>query len=125
VSTDITMDADAVVLHEIVQVVRLIGYQQVNSVGHSYGSGIAMREASAYRDVNRLVLTGYLHAGRNPVVAAATYPAIQDPLFAGRRISDDYSRCRSKRFRSPGRVLFRVGGAGLDRFRQSAQGPGE
>jgi pimeloyl-ACP methyl ester carboxylesterase len=90
VSTDITMDADAFVLHEIVQVLRLIGYQQVNSVGHSYGSGIAMREASVYRDVNRLVLTGYLHAGRNPVVAAATYPANQDPLFAGRGLDGGY-----------------------------------
>ena len=84
-SGSITMASDAYVLHELVQGLHAIGYPQVNSVGHSYGSGIAMHEAATYQDVSRLVLTGYLHAGRNPIVGSATYPAANDPLFAGQQ----------------------------------------
>jgi pimeloyl-ACP methyl ester carboxylesterase len=90
ISTDITMVSDAYVLHELVQVLHVVGYHQVNSVGHSYGSGIAMREAATYKDVSRVVLTGYLHAGRNPIVAAATYPANGDPAFAGQNLDPGY-----------------------------------
>jgi pimeloyl-ACP methyl ester carboxylesterase len=90
VSTDITLSADVWVLHSIVHALRLIGYKEVDLINHSYGSGIAVREASLYADVDRVVLTGYLHAGRNPIVAAATYSANQDPLFAGAGLDNGY-----------------------------------
>lgn len=90
-STDLTITNNAFVLHQIIQDLRLVGFKQVNSIGHSMGSGTAMREASTYNDVDRLVLTGYLHAGRNPIVAAATNQlANQDPLFAGMGLDDGY-----------------------------------
>ncbi|HSX17074.1 MAG TPA: alpha/beta hydrolase [Patescibacteria group bacterium] len=90
VSTDITMAADAYVLHEIIQVLHLVGYNNVNSIGHSYGSGIALHEAGTYNDTSRVVLTGYLHTPRNDVVAGATYPANQDPAFAGQGLDNGY-----------------------------------
>jgi len=89
-STDITMASDAYVLHQIIQDLHLVGYKQVNSIGHSMGSGTAMREAAMYADVSRVVLTGYLHAARNPVVGAALYPANQDPRFAGKKLDSGY-----------------------------------
>ena len=91
-STEVTMPREAYILHQIVQLFRLGGYgfKQVNSVNHSYSSGIAMRESSLYQDIDRLVLTGYLHAPRNPVVAGASYAANQDPKFAGQNLDDGY-----------------------------------
>lgn len=90
VSTAVTMPGDAHILHQFVQAVKQLGYKKVNSIGHSYGSGIAMREAAVYGDVSRVVLTGYLHTPSNPVVAAGTYPANQDPLFAGQNLDGGY-----------------------------------
>jgi pimeloyl-ACP methyl ester carboxylesterase len=89
-STDITQATDGYVLHRIVQLVRALGYKQVNSIGHSYGSGIALEEAATYGDVNRLVLTGFLHQPSNPVVVAGNYPANQDPAFADKGLDDGY-----------------------------------
>jgi pimeloyl-ACP methyl ester carboxylesterase len=90
VSTDITMAADAYVLHEIIQVLHLVGYNTVNSIGHSYGSGIAVREAATYKDSSRVVITGYLHLPSNPVVTAGNYPANQDPAFASDNLDNGY-----------------------------------
>lgn len=90
VSTDVTMPNSAYVLHELVQGFRLLGYRQINTIGHSMGSGVVMREAATYNDANRVVLTGYLHAGRNPEVVAAVYQANLDPMFAGRGLDDGY-----------------------------------
>ncbi|HEX7963040.1 MAG TPA: alpha/beta fold hydrolase [Candidatus Saccharimonadales bacterium] len=90
VSTDVTMPSSAYVLHELIQGFRLLGYKQINSIGHSMGSGVVMREAATYNDPNRVVLTGYLHAGRNPAVVAAVYQANLDPLFAGRGLDNGY-----------------------------------
>jgi pimeloyl-ACP methyl ester carboxylesterase len=83
-STEVTMESSAYVLHEIVQGFRFLGYKQVNTIGHSMGSGVAMRESATYNDANRVVLTGYLHAGRNPEVVAAIQSVELDPLFAGK-----------------------------------------
>jgi pimeloyl-ACP methyl ester carboxylesterase len=90
VSTDVSMPADAFILHQLVQGLHLLGFKQVNSIGHSYGSGIAMHEAATFRDVSRVVLTGYLHAASNPIVTAGTYPANQDPAFAGQNLGSGY-----------------------------------
>ena len=81
-STAITMESDALVLHRLIVVARLLGHRHVNSIGHSYGSGVALAEAVAYGDVDALVLTGYLHRPSNPAVTAGNYPANQDPKFA-------------------------------------------
>ncbi|HEU5046526.1 MAG TPA: alpha/beta fold hydrolase [Rickettsiales bacterium] len=89
-STLISMDADAYILHELISHFYHEGYKRINSIGHSYGSGIAMHEAAVYQDVGCLVLTGYLHAPRNAVVADATYPAAQDPQFAGQELDNGY-----------------------------------
>src|SRR3984957_10976469 len=61
-STEITIYTEAYVLHQIVGWLRSdLGYRQVNSIGHSLGSVIAIQEAGSYRDVSRLVVTGLLH----------------------------------------------------------------
>jgi len=97
-STDITMATDAYVLHQLVQGLRLIGYQHINSVSHSYGAGVALAEAAAYagdnKDVSKVVLTGYLHRPSNPAVTAGNYPANQDPKFAGAGLDDGYLTTR-------------------------------
>jgi pimeloyl-ACP methyl ester carboxylesterase len=81
-STDVTMATDATTLHRIVSGLRALGYQRINSVSHSLGSGIALAEAASYGDVDALVVTGYLHRPSNPLVTAGNYPANQDPQFA-------------------------------------------
>ncbi len=82
VSTEVTMEKNAYVLHQIIKHVRHLGYKQVNSIGHSMGSATAMREAATYKDVDRLVLTGYLHpTGVNQIVKNTLYPANLDPMF--------------------------------------------
>jgi pimeloyl-ACP methyl ester carboxylesterase len=93
-STAISIAADAFVLHQLVDLVKSWGYRQVNAIGHSYGSGITLREAATYHDVTRVVLTGYLNVVSNPAVVAASYPANQDPAFAGQGLDDGYRTTR-------------------------------
>lgn len=94
VSTDITTAADAYILHQLIQTLRLLGFKDINSIGHSYGSGIALKEAALYKDVGRLVLTGYLHVPSNPAINAGNYPANQDPAFAGLNLDGGYLTSR-------------------------------
>ncbi len=94
VSSSITEETDAYVLHELLQLVRVFGYSHVNSIGHSYGSGIALEEAATYNDISRLVLTGYLHRASNPAVTAGNYPANQDPAFAAQSLDGGYLTTR-------------------------------
>lgn len=93
-STEITMGSDAVVLHQLVQLARLTGARQVNSVGHSYGSGVILAEARQYKDVDSLVITGYLHRPSNPQVTAGNYPANQDPKFQREGLDDGWLTTR-------------------------------
>lgn len=84
-STEITMARDAWVLHQLVWVLKFLGYKRVNSISHSYGVGVALVEATTNYDkvkVDSLVLTGYLHRPSNPAVTAGNYPANQDPKFS-------------------------------------------
>ena len=81
-STEITMASDAWVLHRLICLARLLGHRTVNSVSHSYGSGVALAEAATYGDVDAVVVSGYLHRPSNPAVTAGNYPANQDPKFA-------------------------------------------
>jgi pimeloyl-ACP methyl ester carboxylesterase len=90
--------SDAWVLHQLICGLRLLGYRRINSISHSYGSGVALAEATTeYEDdikANALVLTGYLHRSSNPAVAAGNYPANQDPMFADTGLDDGYLTSR-------------------------------
>jgi len=90
-SAVITVQADADVLHQIVSWTKAQGYDQVNLIGHSYGSIVTAQEAGKYNDATRVVLTGLTHAldgagtGAGvglPLVIASLYPATLDPQFS-------------------------------------------
>ncbi|MFH8978539.1 alpha/beta hydrolase [Streptomyces sp. NPDC017890] len=59
-------------------------------VGHSMGSVVAIQEAASYKDVDAVVVTGFMHhtgPGRL-LFNAAMHPAAEDAAFAGRAIPD-------------------------------------
>jgi pimeloyl-ACP methyl ester carboxylesterase len=93
-STEITFQSDSYVLHQIISWLRSSeGYWYVNSVAHSYGSGLAVNEAGEYKDVSELVVTGFLHDLTNPNFAKIStdlYPANLDPEFAGQNLDSGY-----------------------------------
>jgi pimeloyl-ACP methyl ester carboxylesterase len=91
-STSITVQSDAYVLHQVVGWLHGQGIGQVNSVGHSYGSIIALLEAGTYRDVSRLVVTGLLHIPNSGIAKLIdiTKPAVFDPHFAGQNLDLGY-----------------------------------
>jgi pimeloyl-ACP methyl ester carboxylesterase len=65
-SGEVTLESNAYTIHQVVAALRggaIAGrtYGTVMLVGHSYGSEIAKLEASIYRDVDALVLTGSAH----------------------------------------------------------------
>jgi pimeloyl-ACP methyl ester carboxylesterase len=95
---EITMASDAYVLHQLIRGLRFLGYKQINSVSHSYGSGVAAAEATTdYQDdikASTVILTGYLHRPSNPAVTAGNYPANQDPKFAGLGLDGRYLTSR-------------------------------
>ena len=85
VSTLITLNSEAYILHQINTWLRTTEhFSQVNTIGHSYGAYIASVEAAQFTDTNRLVLTGFLHADGEGIPEALTslYPAFLDPQFA-------------------------------------------
>jgi pimeloyl-ACP methyl ester carboxylesterase len=59
-------------------------------VGHSMGSVVAIQEAASYKDVDAVVVTGFMHhAGSGQLLFnAAMHPAAEDAAFAGRAIPD-------------------------------------
>ena len=62
----------------------------IASVGHSMGSAIVIREAATYKDVDAVVVTGFIHhvgAGQG-LFNAAIHPAAEDAAFKGRAIPD-------------------------------------
>lgn len=83
----LSADSEAYNLHQIVQWTRKLPdtYTKITTIGHSYGSAIVMTEAGNYRDTDRMVVTGLIHALGSKVVQLGTafYPAILDPQFAG------------------------------------------
>ena len=65
-SANVTLESNAYTIHQVVAAlrdgaVRGPAARSVVLVGHSYGSEIAKLEASLYRDVDALVLTGNAH----------------------------------------------------------------
>jgi pimeloyl-ACP methyl ester carboxylesterase len=97
VSTDVTMDAEAFVLHQIIQHFKKAKhYREVNVIGHSFGAMIGIREAANFKnvrnDVDRLVVTGSLQ-GLGPAIQNGeiqTYTAEEDPQFAGKGYDAGY-----------------------------------
>ncbi|HSX05657.1 MAG TPA: alpha/beta hydrolase [Candidatus Saccharimonadales bacterium] len=84
-STWLTIDAQAYVMHQAVAWLQGQGYMQITAVGHSFGSMTAIHEAAAYHDVNRLVVTGLFHAnGPSALVGTTQFiPASLDPALLG------------------------------------------
>ncbi|HSX00851.1 MAG TPA: alpha/beta hydrolase [Candidatus Saccharimonas sp.] len=91
-STAVTIESDAYVLHQVIQAARGVApVQKVNVVGHSFGSVVAIDEAATFHDEDRLVLTGLLHAtGPGQTNPAAFQPAFLDPQFAGQGYDPGY-----------------------------------
>jgi len=93
VSALVTTGTDSYVLHQIVQWLRdEKDFPTVNSIGHSFGSIMAVDEAATYNDVDRVVATGLSHAlgtifttGNFPFI-----PAALDPKFAGQGYDAGY-----------------------------------
>ena len=96
-SATITIGSDAYALHQIVQEMRQhYNMQQVDVVGHSYGSMISVQEAATYHDADRVVLTGLLHSQGPGELNGLTalYPAMLDPQFASKGYDPGYLTTR-------------------------------
>lgn len=95
-STDIAIDNEAYILHQIVSWLRnSLAYSQVNLIGHSLGSVISIQEAGLYQDVDRVIVTGLLHvpavgAGFASTLLSLVYPAVFDSQYVGERLDLDY-----------------------------------
>lgn len=122
-STFVDMRSNTTALHNVVQALRAgevagpgdrpVAFSRVALVGHSGGSMIGMVEASRFRDVDALVLTGFTHkmnvdAAAN--IAVSSYPAALDPQFAGTLLDPGYQTPRPGTHRS----LFYAPGTDVD-----------
>ncbi|MEN3304638.1 MAG: hypothetical protein V7603_840 [Micromonosporaceae bacterium] len=84
----VTVDSNVEVIHRVIQELRRgtpggHSFDQVVTVGHAFGSGLAIVEAARHADVDALVLTGMLHA-RAPAyeeVIGQFHPAAHDPIL--------------------------------------------
>lgn len=101
-STDVTLTAGAVALHDAVTALRTgtVGghpFHHVIMVGHSLGSVEAWIEAARYHDVHAVIITGALHQ-LNPNLAALAqadvYSAVDDPKFADSGLDPGYLTTR-------------------------------
>ncbi|MGY0390651.1 alpha/beta hydrolase [Nocardioides sp. WG-D5] len=95
-STFVDITSNATALHNVVEALhagdvaapgaRPVAFSRVALVGHSGGSVISMIEASRFRDVDAVVLTGFSHKMNLDAmvnIPASSYPAMLDPQFAG------------------------------------------
>jgi pimeloyl-ACP methyl ester carboxylesterase len=96
-SSELTLDAGAVALHDVVTALRSgavdgHAFQHVIMVGHSIGSVEAWIEVARYHDVDAVIITGALHAISPDIGALESdlYPAIDDPAFAGSGLDPGY-----------------------------------
>jgi pimeloyl-ACP methyl ester carboxylesterase len=74
---------DVFTLHQVVGWLRG-GYPVVNSIGHSLGSVVVLKEAGEFNDTDRVVITGLTHGhGLGFLLLPTTiYTALLDPQFA-------------------------------------------
>lgn len=95
----VTIQADAYALHQVIQHFRSAQqYTNVNIIGHSIGSMIAIEEVGNYHDASSLVVTSALHIpglglGSSALVTQL-YPASLDPQFSGNSLLDGYLTTR-------------------------------
>jgi pimeloyl-ACP methyl ester carboxylesterase len=80
---DADFQADVFGLHQVVGSLRG-SYREVNVVGHSLGSVVAIDEAGRWNDADRLVVTGLTHGQGLGYLTlpARIWTAFLDPLFA-------------------------------------------
>jgi pimeloyl-ACP methyl ester carboxylesterase len=99
-SAQVTVQAEAYVLHQIVQWAHQ-HTGQVNAYGHSFGSMITDEEAGTYHDVDRIIITGMLHlpnVGPNlPGAVGSLYPAALDSQFVNKGLDLGYLTTRPAR----------------------------
>src|SRR5262245_4745854 len=91
----VTIQANAYVVHQLVQALRdgrIGSFSQVILVGHSLGCGVALSAQAQYGSANGLILSGFLHAVGPGLVEFPTliYPAQLDPRFASQNLPDGY-----------------------------------
>lgn len=88
--------AHAATIHQLITTLKAtFGNLPVALVGHSLGSVIAIEEAATYKDVNAIVLTGFLHhAGGGNLFPELIHPAAEDPAFANRPVPAGYFTTR-------------------------------
>lgn len=105
-SLQLPQAAQASMLHQVVQRMRARGFTRVILVGHSSGSGTVTLEAAKYRDVDGVIVTGFLHRFAPPPQGAsvplALYPAQLDPAFAGLGLDPGYLTTRPGTRGNPG-----------------------
>jgi alpha-beta hydrolase superfamily lysophospholipase len=108
-SQHVTQDAQASMLHQVVQAMRKRGFKTIVLIGHSSGSGTITLEAARYQDVDGLVVTGFLHRFAPPVpppggaaVPLSLYPAALDPAFADLGLDPGYLTTRPGTRGNPG-----------------------
>ena len=95
-SEQMTIDAAALVAHEIVEALRSgsingIQFGKVIIVGHSLGSVVAWQEAIRYGDVDGVIVTGAAHFLTSAFLDLALfYPASMDPKFSDGGLDDGY-----------------------------------
>ena len=97
-SAFVTMDAQASVVHQVIEALRDgsvgVAFDDVVVVGHSSGSLIAYLEAGRFQDIDALVATGASHE-LNAVniatrVIGQSAPAVLDPKFAALLLDPGY-----------------------------------
>ena len=105
-SAQLTQQAQAAMLHQLVQRMRARGFRKVVLVGHSSGSGTATLEAATYHDVDGVIVTGFLHRLAPPPGGASVplsmYPAALDPAFASLALDPGYLTTRPGTRGNPG-----------------------
>ncbi|MGW6704461.1 alpha/beta hydrolase [Streptomyces sp. NPDC054956] len=86
---DVTVDSNVETIHHVIQELRSgtpagHSFAKVVTVGHSFGSGLAIVEAARHADVDALVVTGMLHttAPLYDEVINFFHPGAEDPVIA-------------------------------------------
>lgn len=102
-SPTVTLNAGAVSLHDAITALRSgaadgHAFSHVLMVGHSMGSYETWIEVATYHDIDAVMLTGALH-GINPAAPSTffgqdSYPAVNDPKFAGSGLDAGYFTTR-------------------------------
>jgi pimeloyl-ACP methyl ester carboxylesterase len=98
----VTITAEAVALHDVITALRAgtvdgHAFTRLIWVSHSFGGLFGWVEISTYHDVNAAIFTGTLHAltpDARAITAAAFYPAVDDPKFAGSGLDPGYLTTR-------------------------------